>query len=495
MAEKFQLTDEVIVSSKETSVAVHRAVATGALRKLSSRLYTSNLRDAPDEIIRRNAWRIIAGFYPGALIADRTALENRPAGDGSVFIVHGKTTELELPGLRIRPRKGPEPLDSDRPFLHGLRIASTARACLENLRPSRSRGGAVARTLSEDELVAYLDALLRASGEDALNRLRDTAGQLAPGLGLTVEAQHFDTLVGTLLGTRKARLGSPLGASYLEGAPYDVERMALLESLRQALAVAPPAHLPAKPTDGVALPFFEAYFSNYIEGTEFAVDEAEDIIFYHKLPAGRPQDAHDIIGTFEVVRSDAEMGRVASTPEQFIQFLCERHARMMAGRPDKSPGVFKTEANRAGASLFVHPRHVRGTLSEGFAMCRTLPSAFARAEFMMFLVSEVHPFADGNGRCARVMMNAELVIAGEQRIIIPTVFRTEYLMALKAITHNQRAEPLLNVLDYARRYTHQIDFASLETARAQLTATNAFEPPADAMGAGAKLLLPASLPR
>jgi len=495
MAEKFQLSDEVIISSKETSVAVHRAVAAGALRKLASRLYTSNLREPPVEIIRRNAWRIIAGFYPGALIADRTALENRPASDGSVFVVHPKTTELELPGLRIRPRKGPEPLESDRPFLHGLRIASTARACLENLRPSRSRGGSVARTLTEDELLAHLDATLRASGEDALNRLRDTARQVAPALGLAEEGRRLDTLVGTLLGSRKAKLGSALGAAYLEGAPYDVDRLALFELLRQALAVAPPAYLPAKATDGIALPFFEAYFSNYIEGTEFAVDEAEDIIFHHKLPAGRPQDAHDIIGTFEVVSNDVEMRRVANTPEQSIQYLCERHARMMAGRPDHAPGVFKTDPNRAGNSLFVHPRHVRGTLSEGFAMCRTLPSAFARAVFMKFLVSEVHPFADGNGRIARVMMNAELVSAGEQRIIIPTVFRTEYLSALKALTHNQRSEPLLNVLAYAQRYTHQIDFASLETARKQLTATNAFEPPADALGVGGKLILPASLSR
>jgi len=30
---------------------------------------------------------------------------------------------------------------------------------------------------------------------------------------------------------------------------------------------------------------------------------------------------------------------------------------------------------------------------------------------MMFLVSEVHPFLDGNGRIARVMMNAELILA------------------------------------------------------------------------------------
>ncbi len=307
------------------------------------------------------------------------------------------------------------------------------------------------------------------------------------------EAAKFDALVGTLLGTRKAKLDSALGAAYLDGAPYDVERLALFETLRQKLAAEPPRHLPAKASDGIALPFFEAYFSNYIEGTEFAVDEAEEIVFQGKVPAARPQDAHDIIGTFEIVRSQEELSRAVATPEEFVRLLSERHAKMMAGRPQLAPGVFKTEANRAGASLFVHPRHVRGTLLEGFLLGRTLTSPFARAVFMMFLVSEVHPFADGNGRVARIMMNAELVRAGEARIIIPTVFRTEYLQSLKALTHNQRPDALVNVLDYAWRYTQQLDFSTMEYARAQLTATNAFEPPADALGAGAKLLLPASL--
>lgn len=492
MTEKFQLRDEVIVSSKETALAVHRGVASGSLRKLASRLYTSNLRDAPEAIIHRNVWRIIAGFYPGALIADRTAIENRPAKDGSTFLVHKKTTDLELPGLRVRPRKGPAALTSDRNFVHGLRIASPARACLENLRPSRSRSGAVARTLSKEELVTHLDAVLRASGEDALNRLRDEARQIAPELDMQEESQEFDVIVGALLGTRKAKLGGGLGAAYLEGAPYDVHRVELFEALRQRLSVEPPKHLPAKATDGIALPFFEAYFSNYIEGTEFAVDEAEEIIFQGKVPAARPADAHDIIGTFDVVRSD-ELRRVGATADEFMHILCQRHARMMAGRPELGPGVFKTEPNRAGESLFVHPRDVRGTLTEGFALGRTLPTPFARAVFIMFLVSEVHPFADGNGRAARVMMNAELVAQEEGRIIIPTVFRSEYLQSLKNLTHNRRPDALLSVLDFAWRYTHQLDFTSLETARAQLIVTNAFQPPVNAFGDGAKLLLPSSL--
>jgi Fic family protein len=41
----------------------------------------------------------------------------------------------------------------------------------------------------------------------------------------------------------------------------------------------------------------------------------------------------------------------------------------------------------------------------------------------MFLVAEVHPFSDGNGRLSRIMMNPELVAAGEQRIVVPTIYR------------------------------------------------------------------------
>ena len=65
---------------------------------------------------------------------------------------------------------------------------------------------------------------------------------------------------------------------------------------------------------------------------------------------------------------------------------------------------FKGEENRAGLTVFVAPDLVPGTLAEGFALYRSQESPFERAVYMMFLVSEVHPFADGNGRIARVMM-------------------------------------------------------------------------------------------
>ncbi len=56
---------------------------------------------------------------------------------------------------------------------------------------------------------------------------------------------------------------------------------------------------------------------------------------------------------------------------------------------------------------------------------------------MMFVTSEVHPFLDGNGRLARVMMNAELTAKNQTKIIIPTVYRDDYLGALRKLSRNQ----------------------------------------------------------
>ncbi len=130
---------EAFVSHTGISRAVSRAVKAGVLRKLGSRLYTRNLDGEPEEIVDRNLWRIVAGYFPGALLADRTALESGPAADGSVCLVTERGRAVALPGVVLRPRRGPGPLASDKPWIHGLRISSQARGYLENMRASRAR--------------------------------------------------------------------------------------------------------------------------------------------------------------------------------------------------------------------------------------------------------------------------------------------------------------------------------------------------------------------
>jgi Fic/DOC family len=485
----FSTMPEVFVSNADLATAVSRETKLGRLRKLGSRLYTRNLTEPPERIVHRNLWPLVAAYLPGALIADRTALENRPAADGSVFLIADHKRDIVLPGVTLRPRKGPPPLESDRPFIGSLRIASPARALLENMRPSRARDG-VARTLSKREIEERLDEILRHGGEPVLQRLRDEAREIWRLLGLQDEFQRLDALIGTLLGTRDAPLVSPVGVARAAGLPYDPHRLDLFQRLFTELAGSAPVTRLARPTDGPALPFFEAYFSNFIEGTEFAVDEAAEIVFKGHIPKARPEDAHDVLGTWKVVSDEQEMSRLPRNFEELTTLLKSRHARIMEGRPDKGPGRFKADLNRAGSTLFVAPELLEGTLAKGFEIYRGLTSPLHRAIFMMFLVSEVHPFADGNGRAARIMMNAELVAAGENRIIVPTVYRNNYLMPLKALSQNGITGALVRTMDFAQRYTAAVDFAELDRARFILDRTHAFVDPNEADTAGIRLMLP-----
>lgn len=490
---KFSVSDmpEVFVSDTAISKAVSEAVARGQLRKLGSRLYTRDLEEAPERLVRRNWYYLITAYYPDALITDRTALENQPAPDGSVCLISDKKRDVVLPGLILRPRKGPEPLESDKPFIGGARLASPARAYLENMRPSRARGGRLPRTLSRKEIEERLDALIRRQGEEALNRLRDEAREVASELGLEKNYEALNELIGTLLGTRDSEVESPLGKARAAGKPFDPDRIGLFEALFAALRETVPIARPAPERRGAAnatLSFFEAYFSNFIEGTEFSVEEAEEIVFGGVIPEERPEDAHDILGTYRIVSDRAEMETLPSDFENFLALLRRRHAALMAARPDKTPGSFKTKLNRVGSTVFVAPDLVTGTLEKGFAFLQGLEKPFHRGVFMMFLVSEVHPFSDGNGRAARIMMNAELVAGGQERIIIPTAFRADYLGPLKALSQNSNARPLIPMLDRAQEYTHAIDWRDLDTARNLLMQTNAFT-----VGADAQLRMPDGL--
>ena len=56
-------------------------------------------------------------------------------------------------------------------------------------------------------------------------------------------------------------------------------------------------------------------------------------------------------------------------------------------------------------------------------------------------------------------MNAELGAVGEQRIVIPIVYRDNYLQGLRALSRNANPQPLIRVLDFAQAYAAAIDWS------------------------------------
>jgi Fic/DOC family len=488
---------EVFLSSAAISRKVGAAVKAGGARKLGPRLYTRNMRSPLEDVARRNWHRIAAGYFPGAVVVDRSAFEARPSDDGSLFLDSGpdrtRREPLALPGLTLRPRTGPGPVKGDMPYMDGLYFAGPARKYLDNLRTSRPRNGDVARTLSRAEIEKELARTVALRGKASLNELRDDARLVAPALGAEAELVRLEDLIGTVLGTREATLASAVARAHGRGAGFDPRRVELFEALQARLLQSEPlAERPAQPDESDALPFIEAYFSNYIEGTEFRLWEAEDIVFKGEVPDERTEDAHDVLGTYALVSDPKKRGRVPTDAPDLISLLRSHHAVMLAKRPYVGPGRFKQRANQAGGTSFVHPDLVVGTLVEGFRFYEGLPPGLARAIFMMFLVAEVHPFTDGNGRVARVLMNSELTAAGLQRIVIPLPYRSNYLQGLRALSRGGDTRPILRILDYAQEYAAEINWSDLRLAELTLNATNAFVPPEEAEAMEIRLDLPSS---
>lgn len=226
------------------------------------------------------------------------------------------------------------------------------------------------------------------------------------------------------------------------------------------LADTAPVPVPAagSPARWEWLPFFEAYFSNFIEGTEFGVDEAREIAVEGKVPAARPKDAHDVAATYRLANDPRTRAQVASSGDELIDVLRSQHAVLMAARPEKRPGQFKVDPNYAGGYQFVLPELVNGTLTRGFDCFAGVTDPFQRAAALMLLITECHPFDDGNGRIARLTSNAALSVAGQVRIVIPTVYRNNYLAGLGAVSNGVgRGESLVSVLAFAQRWTSRVD--------------------------------------
>lgn len=471
-----------------------RAEGRGEIRRLARGLYTTNLGESAERLIRRKWPEVAALYFPGAVVADRSAALAGPAADGSLFLDGGprpaRSRAVELPGLVLRPRAGPGPVPGDMPFA-GLHMSSRPRMFLDNARPSRRRKSEP-RTLRRPELEERLDQLARVHGDRALDTLRDDARALAPALGAEAELAVLDALIGALRGTRDIALATPVGRARRAGRAYDADRLVLLEALRGELARQELPHRPAPADPERLLAFFEAYFSNWIEGTEFEVEEAERIVFEGRVPADRPADAHDVQGTFDVVTDPALSGSVPADADDLERIVKLLHARIMRGRPEARPGSYKELPNRAGTTSFVHPDLVRGTLGEGFELYRTLPDGLARAVYAMFLVAEVHPFADGNGRVARALMNAELTATGACRVAIPLCYRDEYLSALRALTRNSNPRPVGRMVDRAQRWAAAMTWEGHDRVMALMLETNALVDPREAEERNVHLLDPSA---
>lgn len=482
MTDTLNLSKEIIFSSSDSNVSrkISLAEKAGKLKKIAPRVYSTNMLDSVESIVKRNLIDILAWRYPNAVISHRSAQEFRPTENGDFFLTYNFRKKIaDLPGITININEGPKAIDGDI-LLNGIYIASEYRWVLECMQISK-RHGEQSKVLPISFIENRLEKMILIQGEEKLNEFRDKLREVSVLLNMQVEFEKLNRIISALLATHNVNvLTNDSSRARAAGIPHDAARVELFSILFDVLKDHFFVERANKNTDEDSyrlFSFFDGYFSNYIEGTRFTIDEAKSIVETGIAIPKRIKDSHDILGTFTVISNRTEMNKIPSTPEELFELLQNRHRILMREREDCNPGQFKDKNNQAGNTLFVDHRLVRGTLIQGFKYYAALKEPMAKAIFMMFMISEVHPFVDGNGRIARIMMNAELFHGGQSRIIVPTVFREDYILALRKLTRSKEPGTYIRVMEKLHKFSDNLYGDDFDELNNYLIECNAYEEP------------------
>lgn len=208
----------------------------------------------------------------------------------------------------------------------------------------------------------WIDHLCAVDGEPAVARYRTEARAMATALGVSAaQAAELDELIGAALGTRPAA-GTPALRARGRGLAYDQARVRRFDLLVQALRGRTLTEVPDLTEDagrGRYLPFYEAYFSNFIEGTEFTVDEARRIVDDEIVPVDRTADGHDVLGTYRVLADHDALSERPDTATAFLECLQRWHRAIMSAGPQSAP-VPATSSTAANAFVEATDAERRG---------------------------------------------------------------------------------------------------------------------------------------
>ena len=124
------------------------------------------------------------------------------------------------------------------------------------------------------------------------------------------------------------------------------------------------------------------------------------------------------------------------------QFITEKeilniHKIILNGIDDKWAGVYRQSEVfvRGSNSTFPQPEIVPSSMEDFFDWLKTTQNQnpVKTASDAHYKFVSIHPFVDGNGRCARLLMNLVLTIHGYPMAVIKNEDRSKYLASLERV--------------------------------------------------------------
>jgi len=175
------------------------------------------------------------------------------------------------------------------------------------------------------------------------------------------------------------------------------------------------------------------YESNAIEGNSLTLRETEMVLSKGVTVSGKPLRDHieavNLAQAWEQVKTLAKPDAVLTERD-----LLDLHHIVLTRVEDCFAGSYRTGAVRIAGSSHIPPNPVKvpDLMGELFTQIQTIADPVERSARLHYGIARIHPFADGNGRAARLAMNFVLLAAGYPPISIPTGLRQAYYNALEA---------------------------------------------------------------
>ena len=181
------------------------------------------------------------------------------------------------------------------------------------------------------------------------------------------------------------------------------------------------------------------YTSNAIEGNTLTRRETSLVVDKGLTIAGKSFIEHlEAVNHAGAVDFIKELASQTKTLNITNRTILDIHQHILSKIDDTNAGRYRNVPVRVAGSMTVFPNHLRvAELMDEFvaalhvkARAKTVHPA-QLAAFAHFRLVSIHPFVDGNGRTARLLMNLILEQAGYPPAIIRKEDRLKYINALE----------------------------------------------------------------
>ena len=187
-----------------------------------------------------------------------------------------------------------------------------------------------------------------------------------------------------------------------------------------------------------------AYTSNNIEGNTLTRKETRLVIEEDITSSSKPfvhyQEAVNHAKAFDYIIDILKSGKTINE-----NTVLEIHRRLLSGIDDYNAGFYRNCPVRISGSRVILPNPIKvpDLMKEFFAKYETFEDVADIIKTHLDFVS-IHPFADGNGRCARLLMNLLLMQNGYCPIIIRPRDRKRYINSI------EKAQLTQDLTDYMK---------------------------------------------